>query len=151
MLIADIINAKGRLTVTIDPNANLVKAAKVLKARRVGALLVVDGSHTLVGILTERDIVRAMADGGKSGLRLTVANAMTRDVKTCTVEDEPQAVASLMARYQIRHVPVVENGKLAGLVSVRDLMQARLEEQSKEAFALVMMSRCRPTRVGRRL
>lgn len=151
MQIADILNVKGRDTVSIEPTVNLVKAAKLLRTHRVGALLVVDGQHRLVGILSERDIVRCLADGGKGGLRMTVADAMTRDVKTCSVTDSDETVAALMAKYQIRHVPAVEDGKLVGIVSVRDLMNARLDEQSREVVALVMMSRCRPHGVGHRL
>lgn len=150
MQIAEILNAKGRDTVLIDPSVSLTKAAKVLATRRVGALLVVDADHRLLGILTERDIVRAMADGGKGGLSLTVADTMTRDVKTCSITDTAQDVVRLMARYRIRHVPVLENDRLAGIVSVRDLTQARLDERSQEVVALVMMSRCRPVGVGRR-
>jgi len=150
MLISDLLETKkGRAAVSIAPTECLSEAMKLLYRHHVGSLIVTDPNGTLIGILTERDIVRTLADTGRRSFRLTVANAMTSNVKTCTPSDTPEHAMTIMARYQIRHLPVVVEGKVVGMISSRDLMQHSLDKQSQEATVWLTIGRCRPRSVAR--
>ena len=126
----------GGDTVSIKPTANLAAAASLLSAHRIGALVIHGAGGRLAGILSERDIVRALAEHGAAGLDMTVGQVMTRNVATCGLDD---TVASLMERMttgKFRHLPVVEKGRLAGLVSIGDVVKQRVEEIEHESEAL---------------
>ena len=136
MIVNHILSLKGREVATIDPGRSLSDAAKVLAERRIGALLIVDGQRPVSGIISERDIVRAVASHGAGALEEPVSRFMTQKVLTCTGETSVNDVMELMTQQKIRHVPVVEGGRLVGIVSIGDVVKERLEEVEAEAEAI---------------
>lgn len=133
MTVGTILSAKGRNVVTIDPGASLAKAAKLLTEKRIGALLILGADHRIVGILSERDIVRAVAQRGAAALDDLVSTAMTRDVITCK---ETEMIASIMDRMtagRFRHLPVVDQGRLVGMISIGDVVKYRVHDMEREA------------------
>ena len=138
MKVREIVDAKGRGVVTIRPDASVSTAVHRLALERIGALVVSEDGHRVAGIISERDIVRAVAEGGTelltSGRR--VAEVMTRNVITCTSEDAVKHVMAEMTRRRVRHLPVIDGGKLAGIVSIGDIVKSRLEEVELEADVL---------------
>ena len=127
MTVKAILAAKGGEVVSIEPIADLTAAAKLLTSRRIGALVVLDAGGRLVGILSERDIVRVIAESGSSVLQLPVAQVMTRNVSTCDVSDSISSVMDRMTTGKFRHMPVLDNDRLAGLVSIGDVLKLNLE------------------------
>jgi CBS domain-containing protein len=122
--------------ISIEPTADLAAAAKLLAQHRIGALLIRGAGGRLAGILSERDIVRALAEHGAAALQLPVGQAMTREVETC---GEDETIASIMERMttgKFRHMPVISNGELAGLVSIGDVVKQRVEEIERESDAM---------------
>jgi CBS domain-containing protein len=136
MIVNRILSLKGREVATIDPGRTLSEAAKVLAERRIGALLIVDGQRPVAGIISERDIVRAVAHHGAKALEEPVSRFMTEKVLTCTGETPIPHVMELMTQQKFRHVPVVEGGRLVGIVSIGDVVKERLEEVEAEAEAI---------------
>jgi len=136
MLVSHILREKGRDVLAIPSEATLFEAARVLTKNRIGALVVQDSGGTLTGIITERDIVRAVADEGAAALALTVADSMTKDVATCEENDTIAEIMETMTRCRFRHMPVVENGRVAGIVSIGDVVKIRIAETLREAQAL---------------
>ncbi len=138
MQVRDILAAKGRRVITIRPDATVATAVHRLALERVGALVVSEDDATIAGILSERDVVRALAEEGPDimGTGRRVAELMTRHVTTCAPDDKVKAVMAEMTRRRFRHVPVVENGRLAGLVSIGDVVKSRLEEMELETLVL---------------
>ena len=136
MIVNRILSLKGRDVTTIDPDRSLSEAAKVLAERRIGALLIVDGSRPVAGIISERDIVRAVATHGAKALEEPISRFMTEKVLTCTGETSVTHVMGLMTQQKFRHVPVVEGGRLVGIVSIGDVVKERLEEVEAEAEAI---------------
>lgn len=132
MHVAQILNHKGRAVFTVAPTDSVRRAVDVLRTHNVGAVVVCDASGTVVGILSERDIVRAFADRGGQALDLLVQELMTRDVVTCKPEDTVIGLMSIMTEHRIRHLPVVEDGVLNGVVSIGDVVKFRLAEAQKE-------------------
>jgi len=136
MNVKAILAAKGGDIVCIEPSADLAAAAKLLSARRIGAILIRGAGGRLAGILSERDIVRALSEHGATALTLQVSQVMTRNVVTCT---EDETIASIMERMtagKFRHMPVVTKDELVGLVSIGDVVKQRLEEIEHESEAL---------------
>ena len=127
MSLKSILINKGNQVVSIDTAADLAAAAKLLTKHSIGVLVVLDVDGRLVGILSERDIVRAMSENGIAALQLPVAEVMTRSVSTCDVNDAISSVMELMTKGKFRHMPVLENGRLAGIVSNRDLLKLHLD------------------------
>jgi CBS domain-containing protein len=127
MSLKTILAAKGIDLIRIEPTADLATAAKLLSRHRIGALVVLDAEERLVGILSERDIVRAMAESGSSVLQLPVAQVMTRNVSTCEVNDPITVVMDQMLKGKFRHVPVLDKDRLAGLVSIGDALKWQIE------------------------
>jgi len=121
-----ILAAKGEEVVSIDPIADLASAAKLLTKRRIGALVVLDGER-LVGILSERDIVRAMAESGSAVLQLPVAQVMTCNVCTCDVNDSMSSVMDRMTKGKFRRMPVLDRDRFAGLISIGDVLKRNIE------------------------
>ena len=136
MIVNRILSLKGRDVVTIDPDCTLSEAAKILSERRIGALLVRDGGHPVSGIVSERDIVRAVADRGAQALDEPVSRFMTSKVVTCTGETSINNLMELMTQQKFRHVPVVEGGSLVGIISIGDVVKVRVEEIEAEAQAI---------------
>jgi len=136
MTVGIILAAKGRDVVTIEPNANLAEAVRLLAEKRIGAALVLGADRRIVGIISERDIVRAMAEFGASAFNEPVSRTMTRKVETC---NESETVASIMERMtagKFRHMPVVDQGRLSGVVSIGDIVKHRLHEMERESVAM---------------
>jgi CBS domain-containing protein len=136
MTVKTILAAKGGDIVTIEPTADLAAATKLLAARRIGALVISDAGGRLTGILSERDIVRAISEHGAAALQLLVGQVMTRNVATC---GEDETIASIMGRMTVgkfRHMLVVEKGHLVGLVSIGDVVKLRVDKIERESEAL---------------
>lgn len=136
MTVRNILAAKGSDVATIEPTANLCAAAKYMAERRIGALLVLGADRTIVGILSERDIVRALAARGVTALEEPVGQVMTRKVVTCSQSDTVGAIMELMTEGKFRHLPVVEQGRLVGIVSIGDIVKRRLEDMENESAAM---------------
>lgn len=132
MLIADILRQKGAHVQTITASTSLKEAIKLLAAQRIGALLVSSDGRHIDGILSERDIVRGLANDTVEFASHTVGDLMTSNVFTCGPEATVSAVMELMDSKRIRHVPVTVNDVLAGVVSIRDIVNARLKEAEME-------------------
>jgi CBS domain-containing protein len=127
MSLKTILAAKGDNIISIESTADLAAAAKLLSTHRIGALVVLDAGGRLVGILSERDIVRRMADVGSAALQLPVAQVMTRNVSTCDVNDSISSVMERMTKGKFRHMPVLDKDRLAGLVSIGDALRWQIE------------------------
>jgi CBS domain-containing protein len=136
MTVRAILDSKGREVVTVAPTATLADAARLLSERRIGAAVVTGADQRVTGILSERDIVRAVSARGAAALDDPVAQAMTRDVITCDVDETISGLMQHMTAGRFRHVPVVENDRLAGIVSIGDVVKHRLEEMEREKGAL---------------
>jgi CBS domain-containing protein len=128
MSLKSILAAKGDEVVSIDFTDDLAAAAKLLTKRRIGALVVLGVDGRLAGILSERDIVRAMAESGSStALQLPVAQVMTRNVSTCDVNDSISSVMDRMTKGRFRHMPVLDKDRLAGMISIGDVIKRHIE------------------------
>jgi CBS domain-containing protein len=136
MTVKSILSVKGRDVVTIEPNATLESALAVLAKYGIGAIVVLGPESRVIGILSERDIVRALAARGAAALTEPVAGVMTRKVSTCTETDTVSAIMELITKGKFRHVPVVEQDRLIGIVSIGDVVKHRLHEMENESEAL---------------
>lgn len=136
MKVSDILRVKGTDVMTVRPTETLERLSHRLRMARVGALVVSNDGRTIDGIISERDIVHCMAERGASCLAAPVEAAMTRRVLTCTPDSTVASVMKTMTTSRIRHLPVVEDGKLAGIVSLGDVVKARLDEMELEAGVL---------------
>jgi CBS domain-containing protein len=136
MTVKAILSRKGSAVVTIAPAASLAEAAKLLSTHRIGAVIVTDADARVIGVLSERDIVRALADRGAAALELRVEQAMTRRVVTAGEADTVGEIMERMTAGKFRHIPVVENDRLAGVVSIGDVVKYRLEEIERESNAM---------------
>jgi CBS domain-containing protein len=136
MNVQEILSVKGRDVVTIEPGANLGKAAALLAERRIGALVVTGAGGRIAGILSERDIVQALAARGLGALEAQVSEVMTRKVSTCSASDTISSVMEQMTAGKFRHVPVIEQSRLVGIISIGDVVKHRLEEMEREQAAL---------------
>ncbi|MEQ8697307.1 MAG: CBS domain-containing protein, partial [Bauldia litoralis] len=131
MLVSDILRRKGRDVVCAPPTQSVTEAARLMATKGIGSVLVLsDGS--IAGILSERDIVRGLSELGTACLAKPVAELMTRTVVTCSPQERIDRVMELMTDGRFRHVPVVEHGRLVGLVSIGDVVKHRLEEAQAE-------------------
>jgi CBS domain-containing protein len=136
MTVETILAQKGRSVATIDPDRTLGEAARELSARRIGAVVITDGQMTVLGILSERDIVRAVAQRSTGALNEPVRQHMTGRVVTCKGDASIDEVMKLMTEGKFRHLPVVEGGQLAGIVSIGDIVKQRLADIEAESQAL---------------
>jgi CBS domain-containing protein len=136
MIVKNILAGKRGNVVTIEPTADLAAAVKLLAERRIGAVVILGADHGIVGVLSERDIVRALAEHGPTVLNEPVGQVMTRDVKTCSEEDTIGDLMGRMTTGKFRHMPVVQQEKLIGIVSIGDVVKFRVEEIDHEAKAL---------------
>jgi len=136
MNVETILKAKGSAVVTIVPSATIAEAVALLARKRIGALVVsIDGREPL-GILSERDIVQGLGARGASLLERNVDEVMTRSVITCSPHDRLADLMALMTERRIRHLPVLNGGRLAGLVSIGDVVKNRLDEMEWESSSL---------------
>ena len=121
---------------SIEPTADLATAAKLLSKHRIGSVVILGAGERLVGILSERDIVRAVSEQGAGALALPVGQVMTRDVATCGEDDTVASIMERMTAGKFRHMPVVANGRLVGLISIGDVVKLRVEEIEGESEAI---------------
>jgi CBS domain-containing protein len=122
--------------ISIEPTADLATAAKLLSKHRIGSVVILGAGEHLVGILSERDIVRALSEQGAGALALPVGQVMTRDVATCGEDDTVASIMERMTAGRFRHMPVVANGRLVGLISIGDVVKLRVEEIEGESEAM---------------
>ena len=133
MTVASILAAKGRDVLTTTPTRSVADAVAVLARRRIGALVVVDEGDRIVGIVSERDIVRLIATRDFDALEQPVSAIMTKSVMTCSEGETINSVMARMTRGRFRHLPVVGEGRLRGIVSIGDVVKARIEQVEREA------------------
>jgi CBS domain-containing protein len=136
MNVRSILEHKGRAVATIRPEAGIEEAVALMRHKGVGALVVSRDSAIVEGIISERDIVRALAEWGSDIGGMRVATLMSRDVVTCTEADSIGELAQLMTERRIRHLPVVTRGALAGIVSIGDVVKSRIQEVESESEAM---------------
>jgi CBS domain-containing protein len=136
MIVKSIIDIKGGDVVTLEPSVSLDTAAKLLAERRIGAVVVLGADDRVVGILSERDIVREIADRGVAAMQAPVSQVMTRKVVTCTLDETLHSIMERMTAGKFRHVPVIDQGRLAGIISIGDVVKHRIEEMEQESDAL---------------
>ena len=136
MFVSDILAQKGGLVFTVTPGTSIAQLSQQLSTRRIGSVLVLDGEGAVAGIVSERDLVRALASHGAKAMELEARQVMTRDVVTCDPDDSIDRVMQTMTQGRFRHLPVVRHGELLGLVSIGDVVKARLEETKHETEAL---------------
>jgi len=136
MQIDTILQSKGMTVHTVAAHAPISEAVRVLNANRIGAVVVLNDSGKVAGILSERDIVRHLdTDAGKL-LKRAVREVMTEEVITCGRDAGVSELMEQMTRHRIRHIPVVENDELVGIVSIGDVVKRKIEEAEQEAIAL---------------
>ena len=138
MKVQEILAHKGNKVVTIRPDATVSTAVHRLALERIGALVVSEDGRSIQGVLSERDIIKALAEDGAAILApdRRVRDLMSRGVRTCRPDDTVKAVMAEMTRHRFRHMPVVEGGRLAGLVSIGDVVKSRLDEMELETVVL---------------
>jgi len=136
MNVETILKSKGRAVITVAPETSVAEAVTLLRRKSIGAVVVSRDGANIDGILSERDIVHALADQGTRLLELSVAALMSRNVITCRPSDSVADLMGLMTERRIRHVPVFQNGALCGIVSIGDVVKSRLDEVEWEASSL---------------
>jgi CBS domain-containing protein len=137
MKIAALLAVKGASVVTIPADASIAEAVAALDHHNVGALVVSADGRSVDGIVSERDIVRALDEIGAGVLEPPVSTIMSKDVHTCSPEDTVESLMATMTERRVRHIPVVEAGVLAGMVSIGDVVKNRMEELEHDRDALV--------------
>ena len=136
MTVSTILAGKGREVVSVEPSASLADAVRPLASKRIGAAVILGADRRIAGIISERDIVRVLAERGAGALDEPVSQTMTRKVETCS---ESETVSSLMERMtsgKFRHMPVVDRGRVVGIVSIGDIVKHRLHEMERESATM---------------
>ena len=136
MTVQALLSDKGSDVISIDPTATLEAAAKKLAEHRIGALLVLGPDRRVIGILSERDIVRVLAERGAAALAQPLSQVMTRKVVTCSQSDTVGVLMERMTTGKFRHLPVIEQEQVVGMVSIGDVVKHRLHEMEQESAAL---------------
>jgi CBS domain-containing protein len=136
MFVSDILSQKGTSVFSVTSTTSVAEVAQQLTERRIGSVLVLEADSRIAGIVSERDLVRALARYGAKAMDLETGDVMTKDVITCDPDDSIDHVMETMTRGRFRHLPVVRHGELLGLVSIGDVVKARLEETQHETEAL---------------
>jgi len=136
MTVASILKDKGGAVVSVKPQDPIASVARLLAGHGIGAVLVLDPGGALLGILSERDVVRGLAQRGASLLEQPAESIMTRNVMVCAPRDTMQDVMHLMTKRRIRHLPVMDGGKLVGMISIGDVVKRRIADTEMEAEAL---------------
>jgi CBS domain-containing protein len=136
MIVASILNSKGRDVFSVPANMSVRDVARRLQALSIGAAIVLAEEGSLAGIFSERDLMKAVAEQGSTALGLNVGDLMTRKVRTCKPTDGIATIMQIMTNKRIRHLPVVEAGKIVGVISIGDVVKSRIAEAETEAEAL---------------
>lgn len=136
MTVAAVLRQKGADVVTVAPSATVQEIAAIITSRRIGAVVVLVEANRLGGIVSERDVVKALATQGEAALRLTASDIMTRDVVTATLRTTVDQAMEMMDTGYFRHLPVVEDGLMVGIISIRDAVRAHIQSQAQEVDSL---------------
>ena len=136
MQIDAILSSKGNAVYTVPTNARVADAVAMLNKHNIGAVVVIDSDGEVAGILSERDVVRLLGRDADGALKRPVSECMTANVITCSPETTVAVLMEQMTRFRIRHIPIVANGRLAGIVSIGDVVKRKIEEAEQEASAL---------------
>jgi CBS domain-containing protein len=131
--VSSVLKQKGHDVVSVAPHQTIASVVKVLTQNRIGAAPVINEAGQLIGIISERDIIRGMSEYAGTVLTLPAEQLMTREVKTCSFEDQLVDLMEVMTLQRLRRLPVIENGALRGIVSIGDVVKQRLEEVQSEA------------------
>ena len=135
-IVAAILRHKGYQVVTVAPTAKIAEVAQILADKRIGAMLVRDSADQLLGIVSERDIVRSLAANGARTLEMTAGQLMTRALRTATPRSTVAEAMREMTAGRFRHMPVLDDGLLVGVISIGDVVKARIMEQDHEVESL---------------
>ncbi len=133
MSVSHILKHKGRDVFILPPTATVHEVANELSTRRIGAIVVSRGQGIIDGIVSERDIVRCVSQHGAKALERPVSEIMTQHVRACAEDDSEAELMVMMTQHRIRHLPVVSNGKLAGMISIGDVVKFRIEAIERDA------------------
>jgi CBS domain-containing protein len=136
MTVAHILKSKGRDVITVAPHRTMSDAARLMAEKRIGAVIIAAADGSIAGILSERDIVRAVASHGADALAHLVSQHMTSKVETAGEGDGIQDIMEQMTNGKFRHVPVVDGGRIIGIISIGDVVKHRLAEMEAEARAM---------------
>jgi CBS domain-containing protein len=136
MTVAAILRHKGYQVASVPPTSTIAEVAQTLSERRIGAVLVLDTAEQLLGIVSERDIVQSLAANGAKTLEMTAGQLMTRALQTATPHTTVAQAMEMMTAGRFRHLPVIEHGALVGLVSIGDVVKARILQQESEVDSL---------------
>ncbi len=136
MNVATILKQKGRTVATLSPKATLQEASEKLSLKRIGAIVIVGDGGSVVGIISERDVIRAIAKSGVDALRLQVSEVMTRDVECCHESDLVDELMEAMTKGRFRHLPVLDDSALVGIISIGDVVKNHVAEVEMEVSAM---------------
>jgi len=136
MNVAAILHDKGAKVVTLSSSSSIRDAAELLSKHRIGSVVIVDGDENIAGIVSERDIVKDIASRGADCLNEPIGNCMTDNVSTCTKSDTVEYLMGQMTTHRFRHMPVVEDDKMIGIISIGDVVKQRIAETEMEATAM---------------
>lgn len=137
MKLEDVIRSKGNSVVTITPSASVAELVSLMADNNIGAVVVSSDGHHIAGIVSERDIVRGLANGGQGLLETTVADVMTGDVVVGHLDDRIEETATTMTNRRVRHIPIEVDGELAAIVSIGDVVKFRIDQLTDERNYLV--------------
>ena len=133
MTVAAILGEKGNNVLTASPSTTIEQIAKTLGSKKIGAIVIVDDGDKVCGIVSERDVVRHLANMGASVLDTEVSECMTHKVISCSQSDTVDDVMAQMTKNRFRHLPVIENGKLVGIISIGDVVKRKIEKAERDA------------------
>ena len=137
MYVKNVLQYKGHQIISVAPDNSLLEVAKTLRENKIGAVLVCEGEGRMCGVLSERDIIIAIAKHGGGILTGKVSDFMTEGVYTCSLEDDMKKVMAQMTDKRIRHLPVVDEGKVVGVISIGDVVKQRMAETEAESEAMM--------------
>jgi len=136
VIVSAILKGKGSAVITAEPTENLLAISNLIAKHRIGAVIISEPGGALLGILSERDIVNAVAASGARALDKPASEVMTRNLLTCEPGNSVDELMTIMTRSRVRHLPVVEQGRLVGIVSIGDVVKCKLDEASAEVGLL---------------
>jgi CBS domain-containing protein len=136
MTVAAVLKQKGAAIISVTPGTSFVEIAEIITARRIGALVVLDEQQTIIGIVSERDVVKAIAQHRGQALGLTAADMMTHKPVMATPETSVDEAMEIMDKGYFRHLPVMQNDKPAGIISIRDLVKYRIMQHKEDVESL---------------
>jgi CBS domain-containing protein len=136
MNVASILKLKGRAVSTVRPNSTLLEVSKKLASKKIGAIVVVGENGHVTGIISERDIIRAVSERGAPALSLMVSEVMTRNVISCQETSELDELMEMMTKGRFRHLPVIEDDALVGIISIGDVVKYHVAEVEMEVSAM---------------